>query len=643
MKLEKYINTNINKDRVKELEKIFPEVITDGEIDFDKFKEFFSADILEENSKFGIEWFGKKRAEWNAKTPSKATLRPCVEESKDWDKTKNLYIEGDNLEVLKLLQKSYSSKVDVIYIDPPYNTGNDFVYNDDFKDSLEEYKKYTNQVSEENKCYSTNVEGTGRYHSNWLSMMYPRLKLARNLLKEDGVIFISIDDNEQARLKLLCDEIFGENNFITNFVWQKTTGANDSKFLKETNEYILCYAKDKNFLLFSKIYLDVENDIKYKMKDEHFNKRGKYKLNNLARASHSYSKSLDYPIEMNGKKYYPDNSYDNYIKRHGGSHATKDWQWMWSSSKVLWGIENGFIVIDRDTIKHKVYQFVDNNDQLVEKTSLYTNIIKVDEISNLMGTAELKKYFDNFKVFDHPKPTKLIKFIINLHTNKSSIILDFFSGSSSTAHGVINLNLEDKGSRNFIMVQIPEKVDDNKDFKNICEIGKERIRRAGELILKENNESKEPKDLSKLDIGFRVLKLDTSNIKEFEFDENSNQSSLFDENIIKDRTPMDLLFETIIKLGLSFDKDISEYKFKDNKINIFNNGELITCFDKNIDIDVIDEIIKIKDKLKPEIWRVVFLDNGFESDKTKINAREKIRSSLENEEWLDIEKVFNTI
>lgn len=315
---------------------------------------------------------------------------------------------------------------------------------------------------------------------------------------------------------------------------------------------------------------------------------------------------------------------------------------MWSSTKVLWGIENGFIVIDNKIIKHKVYQFVDNKNEFVNKTSLYKNIIKVDEISNLMGTSEMKNYFNNFKIFDHPKPTKLIKYLTNLNPNKSSLILDFFSGSSSSADAIMKLNYETNSNRKFIMVQIPEIIESS-EFKNICEIGKERIRRAGDLISRENKESKEPKDLSKLDIGFRVLKLDTSNIKEFEFNEKSNQSSLFENNIIEDRNPLDILFETIIKLGFTLDKEIKEYKFNSNTIYSFNEGALIACFNKDISIETIKEVIKIKEELNPSIWKVVFLDNGFDSDKTKINAKELIRSSLSKDDKQDIDKVFNTI
>ena len=642
MKLEKNTDLKIDENRIKQLERIFPEIVTDGVVDFDKFKTFINNEDEDEDNNFGLQWFGKKEAERIAKQPSKGTLRPSPSESKNWDSTQNLYIEGDNLEVLKLLQKSYVAKVDVIYIDPPYNTGKDFIYNDDFKQPLDEYKKITDQVNEENQSYSTNKEGSGRYHSNWLSMMYPRLKLARNLMKEDGVIFISIDDNEQARLKLLCDEIFGESNFITNFIWQKTTGANDDKFIKKTNEYILCFAKNKDNLVFNKIKLDVDNDRTYKFEDEFVSTRGKYKLNSLARASHTYSKSLDFPIEINGSNYYPDNSLENYNKRQDGIHAVKDWRWMWSRRKVLWGIQNGFIVLENKTIKHKVYQFVDNNNELVEKNSLYKNLIKVDEISNLMGTSELKKYFNNFKIFDHPKPTKLIKYLVNLHINKDAIILDFFSGSASTADSIMKINSEDDGTRKFIMIQIPEKIE-NPEFKNICEIGKERIRRFGESKLKEKLEFNSPKNLSKLDIGFRVFKLDTSNIKDANLNDKSTQSSLFFENILEDRTSLDLLFESIIKLGFTLDKEIKEYKINNNVIYVFNNGQIMGCFDNNISMSVIDEMISIKLKLNPGVWKVVFRDNGFDSDKTKINAKELIRSSIKDDEGHNIDNVFMTI
>ncbi len=670
MKLEKHTDTKINNNRTKELEKIFPEVVTDGEIDFIKFKEFFSIEKPEnEDSKFGLQWFGKKEAEWIAKTPSQGTLRPCVKESKNWDKTGNLYIEGDNLEVLKLLQKPYANKVDIIYIDPPYNTGNDFIYKDKFKDSLKEYKKMTNQVNEENKNYSTNKQGTGRYHSNWLSMMYPRLKLARNLLKEDGVIFISIDDNEQARLKLLCDEIFGESNFVANINWQSSFGGkNDTKLIPINTEYILSYSQSKKF---DKNITKTSQNFNYV--DAEVEKLGKFNIQPLYWASLQWHEKLDFIIyvkKVNNQfeisfeeeestigiilagpsKLSTEEKLSLRKKRMQGLNKVNDWCFYWSKEVIQSAFNSGFVYIIETNNEFYIYQktyekakysgrkniveYVDNSKMALR------NVISDSKITSKTGNDEINNLFSE-KNFDYPKPTLLINKLFSVK-NKDVLILDFFSGSSSTAHATIKANFLDNGNRKFIMVQIPEIIE-NINFSNICEIGKERIRRSGELILQENNKLTEPKDLSNLDIGFRVLKLDNSNIKEFDFDEKSDQSSLFENNIIENRNSIDLLFETIIKLGFTLDKEIKEHKFKNNIIYIFDQGTLMVCFDENIIIETVKEIIKLKEDLEPKTWKVVFLDNGFNSDQTKINARELIRSSISKDDDKDVDKVFNTI
>lgn len=674
MKIEKEIDIQINENRIKQLEKIFPEVVTDGIVDFDKLKEFFNKEQPEnEDSKFGLQWFGKKNAEFISKTPSQGTLRPCIEESKNWDKTGNLYIEGDNLEVLKLLQKSYANKVDVIYIDPPYNTGNDFVYKDDFKDSLKEYKKMTNQVNEENQNYSTNKEGTGRYHSNWLSMMYPRLKLARNLLKEDGVIFISIDDNEQARLKLLCDEIFGESNFVANINWQSSFGGkNDTKLIPVNTEYILCYSQSKQF----EKNIEKQGQL-FNYVDDNESELGKFNIQPLCRASLQWHEKLDFIIYVQKLNDSFSISFSKSEKTIGiivagpsklsieeklslrerrlkGTHNTNDWCFYWSKEVIQSAFDAGFVHIMEINGQFFIYQKAyakakySGRRKTIEyydtsKMSL-RNVINDSKITSKAGNDEINYLFSE-KNFDYPKPTLLINKLLSVKNN-NALILDFFSGSASTSHSIINSNYQDGGNRKFIMVQIPQKIE-NENFENICEIGKERIRRAGDLILKENKESKEPKDLSNLDIGFRVLKLDTSNIKEFEFDEKSNQSSLFENNILEDRNPLDLLFETIIKLGFTLDKEMKEYNFNSNTIYSFNEGTLMACFDQNITIETIKEVIKIKEELNPPIWKAVFLDNGFDSDKTKINAKELIRSSISEDNKQnnkqDIDKVFNTI
>ncbi|MGL5590839.1 MAG: site-specific DNA-methyltransferase [Metamycoplasmataceae bacterium] len=668
MKITREFNAEIDENRIKELEKIFPEVVTDGVIDFDKFKNILNLNPKIEE-KFGLSWFGKQEAEINAKSLSKGTLRPCVNESKYWDETRNLYIEGDNLEVLKLLQKSYANKVDIIYIDPPYNTGNEFIYKDSFKDSIKNYKKITNQIDENNNNYSTNKESSGRYHSNWLSMMYPRLKLAKNLMKEDGAIFISINDNEQARLKILCDEIFGENNFVATINWQSSFGGkNDSKLIPVNTEYILCYSQSKKF------EKNIDKNVKFNFSCENEIKWGKFNIQPLCRSSLDWSESLDFVIYVRQENDSFQISFEEQEdtigiivagptglsidekmtlrkKRLNGEHSEKDWRFYWSRNTIQNAFDEGFIYIKEEDnqffIYQKIYEKAKYNGKKKEveivntwKTAL-RNVISDTRITNKRGNEELIEIFRE-KLFSYPKPTLLINKLLSIKKN-DALVLDFFSGSSTTAHAIIKLNAEDNGKRKFIMIQIPDPIN-NSPFKNICEIGKERIRRAGELILKENNRKlEELKNLSKLDIGFRVLKLDDSNIRESNLNNYSDQTSLFWNNIHDDRTAYDLLFESLIKLGFVLDRKITEYKINDNTIYVYGKGEVMACFDRDINMNVISEIIKLKEEMKPEDWKLIFRDNGFDSDKTKVNARELIRSSIKDSEGYKIKDVFNTI
>ncbi|WP_418187048.1 site-specific DNA-methyltransferase [Aliarcobacter lanthieri] len=605
------INENIEK-----LKEIFPEVFSEGKIDFSKLEEELGNFKEKSDERYNFTWNGKSEAKKIALTPSTGTLRPCKEESKDWDTTQNLYIEGDNLEVLKLLQKSYHKKVKMIYIDPPYNTGKDFVYKDNFRDNIKNYLEITGQVDSDGNKLSTNSETNGRYHSDWLSMMYPRLKLARNLLKDDGVVFISIDDNEVANLRKLCDEIFGEDNFVNDLIWRKKTGASDAKGFSVITEYVLVYVKNVNFI--EDIFTQNKNSFdpqRYKLSDEYETRRGSHYVDNLDRGGIQYSDSMNYGIECpDGTITYP----------NGRKEFFNDgWIWTWGKDKLKWGIENGFIVFKKSTTKnsgwgvyYKNYMYVNNKDELIERSAPHKNLIL--DFINTEGTAEINKLFES-KVFQYTKPSNFIKELISfVNIYNDDLILDFFSGSATTAHAVMKLNSEDDRNRKFICVQLPETTDEKSEaykagYKNICEIGKERIRRAGEKVKSESGKDD-------LDIGFKVLKLDSSNIKSWDSDFENLETNLLDavENIKDGRSEEDLLYEILLKYGLDLTLPINK-PFENKNIYNIGFGALIICLDSNISIDITDDIIAIKKEYDSETTRVVLKDSGFKNATEKTN------------------------
>ncbi|MDR3222712.1 MAG: site-specific DNA-methyltransferase, partial [Methanobrevibacter sp.] len=530
---------DILEENISKLREIFPEIVTEDKIDFDNLKQIMGEYIEESDERYNFTWNGKGKSIKLAQSPSTGTLRPCKEESKDWDRTENLYIEGDNLEVLKLLQKSYYGKIKMIYIDPPYNTGKDFIYPDNYNDNLENYLEMTGQIftqGSENIKLTTNTEASGRYHTNWLNMMYPRLKLARNLLSDDGVIFISIDDNELNNLKKLCDEIFGEENFICNFVRKNKAGSgHDSKRIAIEFDYIICYCKNINQVKINQEHVKVDQDRKYKFSDEFVERRGKYYLRDLDYKG-SYSEKMDYPIEA------PDGT-----NIYSGGQSGKPNTWRWSKEKFKWGIEKNFIEFKKKQDKWKVYikqyQFVDNNDKKYVRQIPYRALI---DFSNGQGTLDFNKIMET-DVFSFPKPVNLLEYLLNVGSDKNSIVLDFFAGSSTTVNAVIGLNSKNKENRKFILVQIPEETDEKSEafkagYKNIAEIGKERIRRAGNKIKSEPNN----KDL---DVGFKVFKLDSSNLNKWNPDyENIEQTILNSpDNIVPGRIELDLVYEIILK------------------------------------------------------------------------------------------------
>ncbi|MDO8869625.1 MAG: site-specific DNA-methyltransferase [Methanobacteriaceae archaeon] len=616
---------DIVSENVSKLKELFPEILTEDKIDFDKLKEVLGKYTEDDSERYNFTWKGKSAALRLAQTPSTGTLRPCKEESKNWDTTENLYIEGDNLEVLKLLQKSYYGKIKMIYIDPPYNTGKDFIYPDNYRDNLYNYLEMTGQIDEDSKKISTSTDVSGRYHTKWLNMMYPRLRLARNLLTENGVILISIDDNEVDNLKKMCNDIFGEENFISQLVWRsKSGGANDSKLVAVDHEYILIFAKNVEITEMGTLPYTEELLKLYSSKDEFYEERGPYRPMLLMQKGLSFSKSLTYPIEA------PDGT----ILRPDAGGAI----WRWSSKVLEERMKKGFTEFKNTSDGWKIYtkQYlkIDYEGNPIERGKLLRSVIT--DYDGREGTRILQKLFEN-KIFTNPKSLKLLSLFCSLCSHDDDIILDFFSGSATTAHAVMNLNSEDNGHRKFVMVQLPEKTNEKEEayksgYKNICEIGKERIRRAGDKILSEMNQngqiSLDNKKNINLDIGFKVFKLNSSNLAKWDPEYDNLEQTLLDsvENLVTGRNQLDLIYEIMLKYGIDLTLPIEEYQIKDKTIYSIGFGALMVCLEDNIATELSTEIIKLKDDLSPEIMRVVFKDNGFASDSDKTNIKETLKT-----------------
>ena len=615
---------DIGEENIKKLMTMFPEVVTEGKVDFEKLRQVLGEYVDDSNERYNFTWNGKGRALRLSQTPSLGTLRPCKEESKNWDTTQNLYIEGDNLEVLKLLQKSYYGKVKMIYIDPPYNTGKDFVYRDDFHDSLENYKRITGQVDGNGKAISTNTETSGRYHTDWLNMMYPRLRLARNLLRDDGVIFISIDDNELANLKKMCDEIYGENNFVEIFSWQKTsTPPNLSKKTKKSIEYILLYQKNDCGIL---------KGIVKESKSTNGLMNQSNSVNILVFPPNIVLTSLNdgvYKAAMYGTDSYQIELLEDTEVKNGIfiREVKLKGKFKWSQNYLDEQIKNGVKIYIKTLAFSPSYEKEEYGPEkpwnIIDKTvNVGTNENASDELDELMG----KNFSNNL----YPKPTSLIKFLIDMNCDKNSIILDFFSGTATTAHAVMELNAEDGGNRKFIMVQLPEPTDEKSEaykagYKNICEIGKERIRRAGEKI---KEEYKDKENIENLDIGFKVFKLDTSNIRKWQPDYDNLEQSLLDyiDNFVEGRTELDVVYEIMLKYGLDLTYPVDEFTIAGKKVYSIGYGMLMICLDDEITTEVAKGILTKIKELSPESSRVVFKDNGFKSDSNKTNIKEILKS-----------------
>ena len=574
-------------------------------VNFELLKQMLSPDVVDGDEAYEFTWVGKKAAIVEANKPIRKTLRPCVEESKDWDTTENLYIEGDNLEVLKLLQESYLGKVKMVYIDPPYNTGNDFIYADDFMCSQEEENEQMGMYDEDENRLFKNTDTNGRFHSDWCSMIYSRLMLARGLLADTGLIFVSIDDCELTNMRRICDEVFGETNFVDTIIWKKRYGGGaKEKWLVSLQEYVLVYCK--NAALLGELYVPLTKDSierYYQKKDENYATRGGYRTHPLeATKSMDARANLVYPIPA------PD-----------GSEIWPKRQWLWSKDRAYEALVKGELEIYQGNdgswqVATKQYlRDADGTERLGKMFSIIENIYTQH------GTNEMISLMGNAKIFPFPKPSSFVKQLLPLASDKDSIVLDFFSGSATTAHAVMQLNAEDGGHRKFIMVQLPEPCDEASEaykagYKNICEIGKERIRRAGDKI-----KSESPMTTQDLDIGFRVLKLDDSNMKDVYYapdDYDQGMLAGLESNIKDDRTDLDLLFGCLIDWGLPLSLPYKSEQLGGCTVHTYNDGDLIACFDANIPESVVKEIAQRRP------LRAVFRDSGFASSPEKINVFE---------------------
>ena len=628
MKME---TPNLTAENIEKIEVLFPGCITESKdangqlkkaVNFELLRQMLSEDVVEGNEAYEFTWVGKKAAIVEANRPIRKTLRPCPEESVDWDTTENLYIEGDNLEVLKLLQESYLGKVKMIYIDPPYNTGHDFVYPDSFKMNDEDYNDGIGYLDAEGHINFSreNNSSSGKYHSDWCSMLYSRLILARTLLSPEGLIFISINEIEQANLEKICDEVFGASNHVSTFVWKNKYGPGAfTKGVASLHEFILCYAK--NYPSNIDATLSEDEMKKYKMTDNNVAVRGGYITQPLATRSKDDRPNLVYPLIHEGKEIWPNK------------------QWIWEKNRLYEAYNRGEVVINEKNGQYSVRfkQYLRDENGVVRKgkpLSLLTFCFNQDgtkEMENLLGDG----------VFDFPKPTELIKYFLSLRINDQDdsefIVLDFFSGSATTAHATMRINAEDAGKRKFIMVQLPEPCNPKSGaykagYKNICEIGKERIRRAGKKIQDEN-----PLILKELDTGFRVLKLDDTNMNEVYYAPGDYSKELLEQaedNIKDDRTDLDLLFGCLLDWGVTLSDPYESIQIEGYTVHNYNDGDLIACFDK----DVPESVIKKIAKMNPE--RVVFRESCFKDSAAKINV-EQIFKMLAPD--MDVEKNLKVI
>lgn len=601
---------NLADENYKKLIELFPNIVTETvdeegnvirAIDKDKLEMELATKVVEGNEeRYQFTWPDKKKSVVASNAPTTNTLRPSREDSVNFDQTENLYIEGDNLEVLKVLKETYNGKVKMIYIDPPYNTGKDFVYSDNFTESIDEYVERSGDFDEEGNRLVKNLDSNGRFHTDWLNMIYPRLKLARNLLSDDGVIFISIDDNEQANLKKVCDEIFGEQNFVENIIWEKKfSPQNDARWISHNHDHILLYSKNKEKFIINQLPRSEKHNKRYKNPDN--DPRGPWASSDLS--VKTYNAEYDYEI----------------IKPNGESVTLPPGRcWMTNREKMS------------ELIKDNRIWFGINNDNFPRLKRFLSEVkdgitpISIWYRNDVGDTQSAKKELLEIlpeNLFQTPKSVKLIERMIYLTSNKDSLILDFFSGSATTAHAVMQLNAEDSGNRKYIMVQIPEETEENSEaykagYKNICEIGKERIRRAAKKI-KEDYKDKE--DIENLDTGFRVLKLDTSNMRDVYYNPADIELNVLEnqiDNVKDDRNEYDLLFQVMLDFGIELSNAIEEVQVGLGKYFSVADGFLCASFDDDIDTDLVKAMAKSKASY------AIFKDSSFKKDSDRINLEQ---------------------
>lgn len=597
------LSMNIEQTNLDKLRSVFPECVIEGKLDIDKLLSLCGEYIDNDFEKYKFEWKGKADCLRLAQKRSTGTLRPCQEESVDWDTTQNLYIEGDNLEVLKLLQTAYYRKVKMIYIDPPYNTGNDFVYADDFADSMARYKEVTQQTTK------SNPETMGRYHTNWLNMMYPRLRLAANLLRDDGVIFISIDDNEVDNIKKLCNEVFGEENFVAQFIWQKRTSPDARKKISDGHEYIVMYCKTADLLNDAVSLLPLSDKDKENYKNPDNDVRGPWVSSDFT--AQGYRPNQMYKITTpGGAEYYPPagtcwkNIEEVYLQQ-----AAEGRFWYGTDGKGM--------------PRRKTY--------LAEKQgrNMWTWWPNSEVGHTQEATKEIKSLFtDTPNIFDFPKPTRLLKRMVSIASKNDDIILDFFSGSATTAHAVMQLNAEDGGNRRFILVQLPELCDEKSEaykagYKNICEIGKERIRRAGKKILEEHAQVTMEEDKQPLDVGFRVFKLDTSNLKTWDATpiEDEQLDLLYQRmnsmihRVKPERTDLDMIYEIMLKLGVPLTYSVTPFSINDKTVyGVGDDCLLLVCLAENVQPEDVEQMIEYAPA------KIIISRDSFADDTAMANA-----------------------
>ena len=598
-------------DKITELLRLFPEIRTEGnKLDFDRLKLTLGETVDTGKERYGMNWPGKADCFKTIQAPSLGTLRPAPEESINFDTSENLIIEGDNLEVLKLLQKSYMGKVKMIYIDPPYNTGNDFIYPDNYSDNLETYMEYSGQIDNQGHKFGTNNDTDGRFHSKWMNMMYPRLYLARNLLREDGAIFISIDDAEVTNLRRLCDEIFGEENFVEEVIWKnKYNSGALTKGFSNVHEYIVCYSKFPDFNILSPLSSEQIEEYN-KNRDEKFSTRGGFVTQPLSTGSKDERPNLRYPITINGKEVWPDK------------------QWLWSKDRAEHALRNGELVLNDTNGKLSIRskQYLRGENGLIRQTKPLSLLVGP---YNQEGRKDIESILGG-EIFDFPKPVALIKYLasISIHDDQTSegIYLDFFAGSGTTAQAVLDLNNQDGGTRKFILVQLPEPTE-REDYTTIAEITKERVRRVIKKLNAENAGTLDMEGASQQDRGFKVFKLDHSNFTTWDSTNPSDaetlgkQLELHVDHIRENRTQNDILFEILLKSGFPLETSVEKISLEGKIVYSVAGGGLLICLEDGLTF----ELIRAMASQNPE--RVVCLDVGFaKNDQLKTNAVQTFKS-----------------